>query len=103
MKDSCRARKLEPGFAAQYSMSSVFRTSTMKSEPGFSLPVTSAGARGSAGSVGLACCADMMGAVTKPAALTAAPFKKPRRPTGFLLFDIAVLHSYFETGSDARY
>ena len=34
MKDSWRPRKLEPGLEMMYSKSSVFSTSTMKSEPG---------------------------------------------------------------------
>src|SRR4030095_15670248 len=41
MKDSCRPRKLDAGFAAMYSKSSVLSTSTMKSEPGSSTVRTS--------------------------------------------------------------
>ena len=41
MMDSCRPRKLEPGLAAQYSMSSDLMTSIMKSAPGRWLEVTS--------------------------------------------------------------
>src|ERR671933_451754 len=43
MIDSCRLRKLEPGLAATYSRPSDLMTSTMKSEPGWSMTVALSG------------------------------------------------------------
>src|SRR5579862_2068983 len=99
MKDSCRPRKLEPGLAAIYSMPSVLNTSTMKSEPGRTLRVTStavpvAGFRA-------ACWARAIGAVAaSPAPPAAARFRKPRRPTGSFESDILRLLIQDHSGSD---
>src|SRR5579863_7793456 len=99
--DSCSARKLDPGLAQIYSKPSDFSTSTMKSEPGWSAVKTSTSV--ATGSVSLAsavaegtatlrrvsgACAFPGDCVTKAAAPAAAPFKKPRRPEGFLDFDM---------------
>src|SRR5215470_15564056 len=98
MSDSCRPRKLEPGFAATYSRSSVFRTSTMKSPPGRSVVSTSTAgdgslSRGSGGtpgvagraSAGVSCAAPGDAPVATTAApVTAACFRNLRRPTDVL-------------------
>src|SRR5215470_11828897 len=98
MSDSCRPRKLEPGFAATYSKSSVFRTSTMKSPPGRSVVSTSTAgdgslSRGSGGtpgvagraSAGVSCAAPGDAPVATTAApVTAACFRNLRRPTDVL-------------------
>src|SRR6516162_1290651 len=108
MIDSCRARKLEAGIAAMYSKPRNFRTSTMKSAPGWSSVKTSTSVEG--GSVSAAnslavgkaaetaravcvCAASpKLGFVTRAAVLIAAPFKKPRRLTRFFLdFSIAMV------------
>src|ERR1700676_27977 len=95
MKDSCKPRKLEPGLAAMYSMPSVLNTSTMKSEPGRTLEVTSTTAWVSG--FRAACWASAMGAVAaSPAPPAAARFRKPRRPTRVFEVDIRgllILHS----------
>src|SRR4249919_3341990 len=97
MHDSWRPLKLEPGFAAQYSMPSVLSTSTMKSDPGFSLPVTSTAPRASPVALCSTGCAPAIGAAAKPAAPAAAPFRKPRRPTGLFAFDMVGLVSSLPT------
>src|ERR1700722_8483175 len=87
--DSCNARKLDPGFAAQYSMPRVLMTSIMKSEPGFSLPETSAGLVDAAGLLrGSDCWGLAKGACAARAAAPAAPRRNPRRSIGFFDFDI---------------
>src|SRR5687767_10004943 len=47
MNDSCSDRKLDPGLAATYSKPSDLNTSTMKSDPGRSVVITSTCATGS--------------------------------------------------------
>src|ERR1051325_7720417 len=105
MIDSCSARKVEPGFAAQYSMPSDLMTSTMKSDPGRSVVYTSA--RGAGGEVSAAtrladgnvvpgracavwagaCAPPAPGFATRAAAPIAAPLRNPLRFTeGFLDF-----------------
>src|SRR5205823_1406344 len=94
--DSWRPWKLDPGFVVMYSKLSVFKTSIMKSEPGFSTmrstrdgaPVSTAScesfgttAEGRGGAVGVDCWAFAAGVATRAAALAAAPFRKPRRLT----------------------
>src|SRR5262245_1949327 len=109
--------KLEPGFAATYSMPRSRRTCTMRSEPGRTAarafppaggrtaPASrsSCGADGAGAGVfdrgapaGGACCALDSGTcvviAAAPAAADAAPFRKPRRlTTSFLDFDTVVL------------
>src|SRR5580700_4832242 len=105
MMDSCRPRKVEPGFAQMYSMPTDLMTSTMKSEPGRSVVRTSA-ARGfplSASSdvfgggaevfaVG-SCPAAAAFPATSAATPAALPFRKSRRSTGFFLKYPMVLRS----------
>src|SRR5205809_5219505 len=94
MSDSCSPSKLDPGFAATYSIPSDLITSTMKSEPGFSmirvLTCAGLGAVSAASWASDGCgavpagaaprCAFAAGAVaTSAAAPAAAPFRKPRR------------------------
>src|SRR5690242_10848693 len=93
MIDSCKPRKLDPGFAQTYSNPSDFKTSTMKSPPGRSAVNTSttgegvpdsasrAAAEGALARAGLASCARLcLGLTTSAAApVAAAPFKKLRR------------------------
>src|SRR5580704_561622 len=92
--DSCRARKLEPGFAQTYSKPRDLRMSTMRSDPGWSAVRTSAvetgavsAARAAAeGIATCACCALTEDGLTASAAAPAAvPFRKPRR-LGFIVF-----------------
>src|SRR5579871_205493 len=86
MIDSCSPRKLEPGLAAQYSIPRDLITSTMKSEPGRSLGVTSAAEVALAAAAPPGCCAKATELCASSAAAPAvAPVKNPRRPTGFLL------------------
>src|ERR1035437_759382 len=94
MTDSWSPRKLVPGLAAQYSMPSDLKTSTMKSAPQRTLEDTSAAAPVASGFCA-ACWANAMGGLAiKPAAPTAAPvaapLKNPRRSTFFFDFAIAV-------------
>src|SRR5205809_3576911 len=109
MSDSCSPSKLDPGFAATYSIPSDLITSTMKSEPGFSmirvltcagLGVVSAASWASDGCGAVAAgaaprcarCAFAAGAVaTSAAAPAAAPFRKPRRLREAFFF--ATVHS----------
>src|SRR5438128_8693524 len=108
MIDSCRPSKLEPGFAATYSNPSVLITSTRKSDAGCSTirgrppdggvsvsaanwafdGVAGAGRAGASGGCGRA----TDGWVTSAAAPTAAPLRKPRRPTEPFV-DSAIGHS----------
>src|SRR5262245_50202739 len=108
MIDSCRARKVEPGLAATYSMPSDLITSSMKSDPGRSVVYTSA--RGGGGLVSAAtraalgkgvtalapcpACAASAGAIegfaTRAAAPAAAPFRNPRRSTE-PFFDLGIV------------
>src|ERR1700722_4820138 len=94
MSDSCKLRNVFPGFAQRYSKFKVFKTSTMKSEPGRSTVIASAapGASGSgfssgggpAGRAGVgetrfaACAAGLVTNATVPAA---AALRKSRRLT----------------------
>src|SRR6185503_7909100 len=57
MNDSCKPRKLDAGFATTCSKPSVFSTSTMKSEPGFSTVNESPSATSGAVSAASACAA----------------------------------------------
>src|SRR6516225_3797602 len=95
--DSCNARNVEPGFAAQYSIPSDLMASSMKSDPGRSVVYTSARGggvvsaaakrapgKGVAAAVfacaaGAACGSATAGFATRAAAPAAAPFKNPRR------------------------
>src|SRR5438093_12277223 len=95
--DSCSARNVDPGFAAQYSKPIDLMTSNMKSEPGISVVYTSA--RGGGGLVSAAInaalgsgvavrdCAAWLSAgfatpgPTSAAAPAAAPLRNPRRET----------------------
>src|SRR5580692_149172 len=91
MTDSCRPRKLEPGFEQTYSMPSDLMTSTMKSEPVRSAVSTSAGegvptsaaadiaGSGVAPRPGTGCFADTAGAAASAAAPAAALRRKSRR------------------------
>src|SRR5580704_1603147 len=98
MSDSCSDSKVDPGLAVRYSILSVLRTSTMKSEPGFSMMRALAAGRAApvsrATADPLGACAVALpprpagcwalvssGLAAKAAAPTAAPFRKPRRPT----------------------
>src|SRR5436309_9620721 len=106
MIDSCSARKVEPGFAATYSMPSDLITSSMKSDPGRSVvytsvrgggglvsAATSAAPGSGVGAVVLACTgcgAAAEGFATSAAAPAAAPFKKPRRFTE-PFFDLGIV------------
>ena len=102
--DSCKPRKLDPGFEKQYLKPMDFRTSTMKSEPGRPDVTTSAdrgtcwvsaancagvgsGAPPRRGSAGRASADGVP--VARAAAPAAAPFRKPRRLTG-PFFDFAI-------------
>src|ERR1700682_901233 len=88
--DSGKPRKLEPGLAAQYSMPSDLMTSTMKSEPGRSLPDTvTAGA-----DVALSDCTLTTGTC---AASNAAPVRNLRRSNDCFFFAIRRL-----TGSESE-
>src|SRR5687767_3356990 len=105
MIDSWRPRKLEPGFDAMYSMLRLLMTSTMKSPPGRSVVRTSTwpdgstsrgvvGAEAGAGRcpwggwAGEGACAPAIEPGTNAAApVTAACFRKSRRPTD-RFFDI---------------
>src|SRR5580704_2181849 len=91
--DSCRHRKLEPGFAAIYSIPSDLITSTMKSDPGWSAVRTStlvetgsvsaaralAEGKGALPRAGWLCWALPAGVETRAAAPTPAPLRKSRR------------------------
>src|SRR5262245_34720622 len=105
MNDSCSPRKLDAGFAMTYSNPSVFSTSTMKSEPGFSTVSESASAASGALSAASACeaCDGDNGAVAfeplaggcaaagsagAAKAATAAPRRNLRRSTFEPDFDI---------------
>src|SRR5262245_52889104 len=57
MNDSCKPRKLDAGFATMCSKPSVFSTSTMKSEPGFSTVIALLSAASGALSAASACAA----------------------------------------------
>src|SRR5713101_643129 len=114
MIDSCRPSKLEPGFAATYSNPSVLITSTRKSDAGCSTirgrppdggvsvsaanwafdAAAGAGRAGASGGCGRA----TDGWVTSAAAPTAAPRRKPRRPTEPFV-DSAIGHSSWNIGS----
>src|SRR5262245_60112007 len=103
MIDSCSPSKLDPGFAATYSMPRLLMTSTMKSEAGFSMRRAdevrgggSVSARswapaGAGVRAGCGCCAAAAGTLgaTSAAAPAAAPFRKRRRPTEDLLLATA--------------
>src|ERR1700723_3875393 len=105
MMDSCRPRKVEPGFAQMYSMPRDLMTSTMKSDPGPSVVTTSA-ARGFPVSA-VACIfggpAEVfgVGTCTAPAAFPATsaatpaalPFRKSRRSTELFLKCAMVLRN----------
>src|SRR5215468_3358422 len=96
MIDSCSPSKLDPGFSATYSNPRLLMTSSMKSEPGRSTvravpggcSVSAASCAPDcvtrAGRSGGSCGAPATGAplATSAAALTAAPLRKRRRPTG---------------------
>src|SRR5438445_3927969 len=96
MSDSCRDSKVEPGFDARYSRSSVLSTSTMKSDPGRS--ITRAAMPCARWFWALA----TGGFATSAAAPAAAPFKKLR-------LDFAIWPpAYYRTAAvrertDARY
>src|SRR5437899_12989601 len=93
MMDSWSPWKLDPGFVVMYSKLSVFKTSIMKSEPGFSTmrstrrgdPVSPASCASfgttADGRAGVTSCAFAAGVPISAAALAAAPFRKPRRLT----------------------
>src|SRR5271165_2791493 len=93
MIDSCKLRKLDPGFEAKYSKPKDLITSTMKSEPGRSVVSTStreasssAGAGTAAAGVELAAtngCAAIAPALAASVAIppAAAPFRNLRRST----------------------
>src|SRR5215471_8720299 len=102
MIDSCSERKLDPGLAAMYSKPRNLRTSTMKSDPGWSAVITStdpemgpvsaarAAAFGTATPRVCACWAlARRGFATRAAAPAAALFRKLRRPAGLAL-DFAI-------------
>src|SRR5580692_1231391 len=106
MKDSCSARKLDPGIAARYSMPTDFQESTMKSEPlvgdtsaaapggrlavddavgasvsaAFWIAETPCGAFTRFGGSGSAFAVSGI-AIVVAAPARAAPLRKPRRPT----------------------
>src|SRR2546427_3832903 len=97
MSDSCKPRKLEPGFAATYSKPRDLITSTMKSEPVRSAVRTltsvegSASGRGIGGTAGAEratsdCCALATPLLATSVATppTAAPFRNLRRSTKLL-------------------
>src|SRR5579863_7075388 len=85
MSDSCSARKLVPGLAAQYSIPSDLITSNMKSQPGRTLLVTSM-APEPVSFAAADCAFDDCGLAAKAAAPAApAPARKLRRFT-FLSF-----------------
>src|SRR5215468_6249622 len=108
--DSCNARNVDPGFAAQYSMPSDLMTSSIKSDPGRSVVYTSARGGGlvsaavkrapgnvvaaavRACAAGGACGSAADGFATRAAAPAAAPFRNPRRLSGVLLpfFDLGI-------------
>src|SRR5712692_987689 len=113
MIDSCRPSKLEPGFAATYSKPRVLITSTMKSDAGCSTSrdrapdaggsVSAAiwafdGAAGERAGASGGCGRATDGWVTSAAAPTAAPLRKPRRPTEPFV-DSAIGHSSWNIGS----
>src|SRR5580693_4079725 len=94
MSDSCRLRKLEPGFDARYSKPSDLITSTIKSEPGRSVVSTStfegasASAAGTAGAAAAGLgpakgCAAIAPALAASVAIppAAAPLRNLRRST----------------------
>src|ERR1700738_3385925 len=98
MSDSWSDSKVDPGLALRYSRLRVLKTSTMKSEPGFSmtraLPAGRAAPVSRATADPLGVCAVALpprpagcwalasaGLAARAAAPTAAPFRKPRRPT----------------------
>src|SRR5262245_34167278 len=104
MIDSCKPRKLDPGFAATYSKPSVFSTSTMKSEPLRWLsrrtctspgPIASpaavmigvVGAAGAAGAGGDVCPVSSALDPTSAAAPASAPFCRNSRRSSPLFFD----------------
>src|SRR5580692_863085 len=105
MMDSCRPRKVEPGFAQMYSMPRDLMTSTMKSEPGRSVVRTSAargfpvsassdifGGRAEVFGVG-SCAAAAAFPATSAATLAAPPFRKSRRSTELFLKCAMVLRN----------
>src|SRR5712691_3237243 len=114
MIDSCSPSKLEPGFAATYSNPSVLITSTRKSDAGCSTirgrppdggvsvsaanwafdGAAGAGRAGASGGCGRA----TDGWLTSAAAPTAAPLRKPRRPTEPFV-DSAIGYSSWSIGS----
>src|SRR6185503_5907364 len=98
MIDSCRPWKLEPGLVVAYSSPSVFRTSSMKSEPGFSTMRAETGAAAPPPSLdssaafgtrtpgrGAGDCALAGAGAASAAAPAAAPPRKRRRLTRSLL------------------
>src|SRR5687767_2515769 len=109
MNDSCSDRKLDPGLAATYSKPSDLNTSTMKSDPGRSVVITSTCATGSPsggpgpslGAGGAATCGAAIAPVpmaSVPILPAAAPFRNPRRPgrsASFLEFAMAEHTSAF--------
>src|SRR5215468_7081297 len=104
MTDSWSARKLEPGFAQAYSMSSDRSTSTMKSDPQWSVVSTSTSGGGVLSARALCSGAVVRGGATDAAipgegtaprlAATAAPFRKLRR-VGENLRDLPIFISIF--------
>src|ERR1700680_3227432 len=87
-----------PGRQKKYSKPRDLKTSTMKSDPGFSMLRTSAGedalpsTASAAGIAARTCWATAAGGfATSAAAPTAAPFRKCLRSTGDFL-DLAILH-----------
>src|SRR5260370_28770920 len=97
MMDSCRPRKVEPGFAQMYSMPNDLMTSTMKSDPGRSVirmsaakgfPVSASsdifGASAEVFAVE-SCAAAAALPATSAATPAALPFRKSRRSTVFFL------------------
>src|SRR6266566_952850 len=96
MSDSCKPRKLEPGFAATYSKPRDLITSTMKSEPVRSAVRTLTSVAGSPSFGGIGgtvaeratndCCAPATPVLATSVATppTAAPFRNLRRPTKLL-------------------
>src|ERR1700733_15206749 len=104
MSDSWRLRKVLPGFAQRYSKFKVFKTSTMKSEPGRSTVTTSAAlgasesgfssgggpaGRADGGDAAFTACA--AGVATSAAVPAAAALRKSRRLTEFF-FGLRTAH-----------
>src|SRR5579863_6855979 len=111
MMDSCRPRKLDPGFAQTYSNPMDFRTSTMKSDQVRSAVRTSEMTGASVSAVGdigggavrftsgTGWAAMLGGTAAKAAAPAAAPFRKFRRSTtGLVRLTIHAprLRAYFQ-------